>query len=229
MADLRKKFPVEFEMGGDDAIADRLGLSRPTLRKWASSDEDLAAFQLTNALLKARDRAIADAQIDTIKPLVEFYKIVCTDSRHGARQEILPSAGSCGKQHLGVREELEARHGIYIFYDSRGCALYAGKARKQTLWREMNLAFNRARDEVQSIMLVTHPTREQKFRPAYEHPRQPKESLRKLHELASYFSAYWVLDGMIDDLEAFIVRGFANDLLNTRMEKFEHSTKVTTS
>lgn len=69
VADMRKKFP------GDtvDAIADRLGLSRPTLRKWASSDQELAAYQLTNALLKARDRAIADAQLQTIKPIVEFY------------------------------------------------------------------------------------------------------------------------------------------------------------
>ena len=41
-----------------------------------------------------------------------------------------------------------------------------------------------------------------------------------LHDLATYFSAYEVADVMIDDLEALMVRSFANDLLNIRMERF---------
>lgn len=86
----------------------------------------------------------------------------------------------------------------------------------------MNLAFNRARDEVQAITLVSHPEREQEFYPAYTKPRQPRPCTLKLHDLAAYFSAYCVSEGMIDDLEALLVRGFANDLLNIRMETFNH-------
>ena len=37
--------------------------------------------------------------------------------------------------------------------------------------------------------------------------------------MASYFSAYKVDDGMIGDVEALLVRSFANDLLNIRMER----------
>lgn len=89
----------------------------------------------------------------------------------------------------------------------------------------MNLAYNRARGEVQKIKLVAHPERNQEFIPAYEQARQPSYWQLELHALATYFSAYWVADGMIDDLEALLVRGFANDLLNARMEKFTHSRK----
>jgi hypothetical protein len=122
----------------------------------------------------------------------------------------------------GLMKALEQCYGIYIFYDSRGQALYVGKAREQSIWKEMNLAFNRKRD-VQSIALVQHPQRNQEFRPGYEKLRQPKETRLELSDLAFYFSAYQVDVGMIDDLEALMVRGFANNLLNVRMETFAHA------
>ena len=219
---LRKKFVDDYEIGGDDAIAGRLGVSPATVRNWSKSDKELEAFQVANALIKAQTNAVATAQYETIRPIVEFYAIECSDSRHGAKLEILPSINNSTKMQLGVRQELARRNGLYIFYDSRGRALYAGKARKQNLWKEINLAFNRSRDEVQKIMLVPHPERQQAFKPAYEKPRQPSDTILKLHELSTYFSAYWIADAMIDDLEALLVRGFANDLLNIRMERFKN-------
>lgn len=220
--DLRKKFAEEYESGGDKAIADRLGISRQTLSKWAKSDSDLAAYQITNAFLKSRETAVADSQFHTIKPIVEFYPIAVNESGQGAKWELLPLRKDATVHQNGVRDELLKRSGLYIFYDTRGKALYAGKAKAQNLWKEMNDAFNRSRSEVQSIMLVAHPERDQEFDPAYRHPRQPKDRTLKLYDMAAYFSAYWVLDGMIDDLEALLVRGFANDLLNVKMEKFDH-------
>ena len=122
----------------------------------------------------------------------------------------------------GLKDALETAYGIYIFYDSRGHSIYVGKAREQTIWKEMNLAFNRQR-EVQTIALVHHPERNQAFKPGYEKLRQPKDTQLELFDMAHYFSAYSVDDGMIDDLEALMVRGFANDLLNVKMETFAHS------
>jgi hypothetical protein len=57
-------------------------------------------------------------------------------------------------------------------------------------------------------------------------PGLPAKILQKragLYDLADYFSAYSVDDGMINDLEALLVRGFANDLLNVKMERFVHA------
>lgn len=222
ISDLRKKFAEEYEIGGDNGIADRLGISRQTLRNWAKSDSELAAYQITNAFLKSRDAAVTDSQFHTIKPIVEFYPIHVSESQKGANWELLPLRDDATAHQNGLRDELLKCSGLYIFYDTRGKALYAGKAKAQNLWKEMNNTFNRSRGEVQSIMLVPHPERNQEFDPAYRHPRQPKDRTLKLYDMAAYFSAYWVLDGMIDDLEALLVRGFANDLLNVKMEKFDH-------
>jgi hypothetical protein len=220
--DLRKKFSQEYELNGDRGIATRLGISLQTLKVWSGSDKELAVYQISNALLKAQGAAVADAQYHAIKPIVEFYRTERSPSKQGARFELLPLQQNASAIQNGVRNELLQRSGLYIFYDTRGKALYAGKAKTQNLWKEMTHAYNRAREEVQSLTLVAHPERDQEFFPAYRKPRQPKARTLKLHDLAAYFSAYWVGDGMIDDLEALLVRGFANDLLNIRMEKFDH-------
>jgi len=116
--------------------------------------------------------------------------------------------------------ELASSKGIYIFFDSRGQAIYTGKAHRQTLWKEMNLAFNRDRGEVQKIKRVSHPEQKRIYRTSEEKDRQITDHVVPLHDLASYFSAYVVTDGLIGKLEAMLVRSFANDLLNIRMERF---------
>ena len=41
-----------------------------------------------------------------------------------------------------------------------------------------------------------------------------------LADIAAYFSAYEVAPGMIDVIETLLIRAFANDLLNKKMETF---------
>jgi hypothetical protein len=73
---------------------------------------------------------------------------------------------------------------------------------------------------VQKIKRVNHPQRRQAYRTSDQQARQITDNLVSLHDIAAYFSAYQVVDGMIDDLESLLVRSFANDLLNIRMERF---------
>jgi transposase len=202
-------------------LAETLGVSVNTLINWRRRDEDLTASQVASALAKSRNAAVRKSQIETIRPIVELYAIDPCKSTQGAIWLLFNGGTSATKYAQGLRTALEANYGIYIFYDSRGHALYVGKAREQTLWKEMNNAFNRTRD-VQQVKLVKHPNRNQEFKPGYEKLRQPTDVTLKLHDLACYFSAYQVDDGMIDDLEALMVRGFANNLLNVRMETFAH-------
>jgi hypothetical protein len=99
--------------------------------------------------------------------------------------------------------------------------LYAGKTEQQFLWAEMKQAFNRGRNPIhQNIYRVDHQGK--KFNAAVEGRRQIAQRPVPLSELARYFSAYEVQPAMIPQLEALLVRGFANDLLNHRMEKFSH-------
>lgn len=203
-------------------LAQVLGISVSTLSNWKRQNEDLSPMQVAAALAKSRTAAVSRAQLETIQPIVEFYRIEKCLSKREASWQVFNGGSDAILYAQGLKKELETYCGIYIFYDSRGRALYVGKAKEQSLWKEMNMAFNRKR-EVQKIALVQHPLRSQEFKPGYEKLRQPKDTLLKLSDLAAYFSAYYVDDGMINDLEALMVRGFANDLLNVRMETFAHS------
>ena len=61
----------------------------------------------------------------------------------------------------------------------------------------------------------------EKFIPAYEKLRTLKKTNVYLSGIASYFSAYKIDECLIDNIEAFLIRTFANDLTNVRMEKFK--------
>jgi DNA-binding XRE family transcriptional regulator len=206
------------------SLASALGVSVQTLHNWKTKNISLSAAQLANAISKSNKAAVKQSQLKTIQPIVEFYKIdACkTKKGKGASSQILDTGNDSNSYRQGLRASLEKTNGVYIFYDSRGRALYAGKAKDQSLWKEMNLAFNRVR-ELQKITLSHHPDRNQEFQPGHEKLRQPKKTQRKLCDLAYYFSAYKIDYGMINDLEALLVRGFANDLLNAKMEKFTHN------
>ncbi|AER56993.1 hypothetical protein DSC_11745 [Pseudoxanthomonas spadix BD-a59] len=203
-------------------LADVLGVSMQTVMNWKNRDEDLSPLQVASALAKSRTAAVRQAQLETIRPIVEFYGIDRCDTKFDAGYNLFDFSSHASLYARGLKDVLLNSCGIYIFYDSRGQALYVGKAREQSLWKEMNLAFNRKRD-VQMITLVHHPDRNQEFKPGYEKLRQPRDTQLELCDLAFYFSAYGVDDGMIDDLEALMVRGFANNLLNVKMETFAHS------
>jgi DNA-binding XRE family transcriptional regulator len=200
-------------------LARVLGVTEQTLNSWKRRNQALSPRQVANALVKSRSAAVAKAHLETIKPIVEFYWFQACRTKRDAKWQLFDPEGG-GLYACGLRDALEAAHGIYVFYDSRGSALYVGQARSQTLWREMNLAFNRRRS-VQKITYVPHPSRNQEFRTAHEKLRQPRERRVPLSDLAQYFSAYQVDLGMIDNLEALLVRGFANNVMNVKMERFE--------
>lgn len=216
----RDLFPALAQALGTESqrdLARVLGITEQTLHNWKRRNEALTARQIASALAKSRAAAVVRAQRETIKPVVEFYWFEACETKREAGYQVFDS--STNLYARGLREALEKARGIYIFYDSRGSALYVGQARKQSLWKEMNLAFNRKRS-VQKITYVPHPNRNQTFMSSNEKQRQPREMRLPLWDLAQYFSAYEVDDGMIDDLEALLVRGFANNVMNVKMEKF---------
>ena len=205
----------KFRVSNDTALANHTGVSIPAVQMWKNR-RSVTPRQIASLVHKA------SYQSNVIRPVVEMFPIARSESRQGASYEIFSSSRDDKTEHLyrkGLKEQLSEYHGIYIFYDSRGRAIYAGKARRQSLWKEMNLAFNRDRGEVQSIKRVSHPARSQHYD---VEPRRIVGETVVLHELATYLSAYHVPDAMINDLESMLVRSFANDLLNIKIERFSH-------
>jgi len=115
-----------------------------------------------------------------------------------------------GNMCIGNSEELDQwkeklnEQGIYLFYDSMGKAIYAGRTNTQSLWSEMSSALTRKR-KIQKLYKYNHG--------------QIKKQPYCLYEVAHYVSAYAVHKEAIKDFEALIIRAFPNDLTNVRMER----------
>lgn len=196
----------KFRVTTDGALAKHLGISVPNVQLWKKRNK-VTLRQLASLVHKS------SFQSNVIRPIAEFFRIEKCETRHGAAHEIFSVFDDEQNEHpyrVGLKEELSNHHGVYVFFDSRGQAIYVGKARRQNLWKEINLAFNRNRGDVQKIRRVNHPLRRQAYT---KKPRQIKGDIVALHELASYFSAYHVPDIVINTLESMMVRSFANDLL----------------
>lgn len=104
-----------------------------------------------------------------------------------------------------MKQLLGDKKGIYIFYDSMGKAIYAGKTEKNSLWQEMKSAYNRERSV------------QQKFKRTYGVTIYKKPYY--LYEVASYASVYSVKPYAIGFIEALLIHSFPNDLTNVRVEK----------
>jgi DNA-binding transcriptional regulator YdaS (Cro superfamily) len=216
LAKLKSKLGVDSDL----ALARAIGVTAPTFHHWRNGD--IPAKVIANAIASARAAGAQEAEDAAIRPIVEFYPLSAAISRGGAKQELF-STTQHGKAHpyrAGLQEELKQHHGVYVFFDSRGHALYAGKAKQQSLWKEMTSAFNRPR-QVQRIKRVNHPERKVQYKNSNEKSRQISPVSLALHELAAYVSAYEVSPGLIGELESLLVRAFPNDLLNVRMERFD--------
>lgn len=205
----------------DSVLARELGVTQPALQGYRG--KELTAKQVANLLEKAGKKAADDLADSSIVPVVEFLELDRCETPQGKSWQIFSTKTDNGDSHpywTGLRKELEATHGVYIFHDSRGRAIYAGKAHRLSLWTELNNAFNRNRKEVQSIKRVTHPSTKTQFRTSAEIQRKIVREEVPLWDIACYVSAYSVPPALIGKLEALIVRSFANDLLNVRMETF---------
>lgn len=205
-----------------NALAANLGITPQAIQNWKGR-RVVTPRQIAGIVKTAHKVEKKSLQSNAVRPLVEFFPIARDESKQGVKFVLFSINDNKGHEHpylAGLQEELERVHGVYVFFDSRGQAIYAGKARKQSLWKEMNGAYNRDRGSIQKIKRVSHPSRKQRYRTSMEKARQIRDYAVPLHELASYFSAYEITDGLIEEIESLLVRSFANDLLNKRMERF---------
>lgn len=213
---LKKKFKTPT----DKALVDRLWITAVTLNNWRNGESNLTLTKIASLIHRTVTKCEKEARLFSIRPIVEYYPVDPSKSARGARWEVF-NTSTKKNQRLGkIKNQLEEANGIYLFYDSQCKALYVGKAKDQSLWHEMNNAFNRER-ETQKLLTVNHPNTGNSFSPAHEKPRQITNTYLLLHDLACYFSAYEVEKDLIDNMEAMLVRAFANTVLNARMEKIK--------
>jgi hypothetical protein len=222
-SDVIKALKKKLGLKTNQDLTKKIGITQQAIYNW-NQRTVITARQIAGLVQSARKTAARESQYTAIRTIVEFFPVDKCRSKQDAAFELF-NVGTTGKPShpylKGLRNELKQYHGVYIFFDSRGQAIYAGKAKKQRLWREIKGAFNRKRGDVQRIKRVKHPNRKVQYRTSNEKSRPIKDQPVPLYELAAYFSAYDVSNDMINEVEALLVRSFANDLLNKRMERFE--------
>jgi len=171
---------------------------------------------IVNLVKRTRRQSAKNAREKAIRTVVEFFPITKCKSKQGANFEMFVPGGHDYLE--GLYSELKCTKGVYVFFDSRGKAVYVGGT-KNNLWDEMKSTFNRVRKtNVQQVFRVKHPSRKQPYQSSDEKSRQITTQDVQLHELAHYFSAYEVHPDMIGTIEALLIRTSANDLLNVKME-----------
>jgi hypothetical protein len=222
--DLIRELKHLLDLDTDRSLAKVLGVTQHTLVNWKKQRGPVTAQKMAKMLKQARDQATAEAHKRAFRPIIEFFPV----QPHQLQKAyaVFDTGPHCGKMRTGLYQELMAAHGLYVFYDARGKALYVGQAARQSIWKEMHSAFNRTRS-AQRVAVVRHPKINVAYKPASEKLRQPVDTPKKLYELAAYFSAYEVATPLIGDFEALLIRAFPNDLLNFRMEKMGGASKAT--
>lgn len=189
----------------DTELAILLGQKVQTFTSWKKNGITLRIiYEILEKSKYAHTKAL-------INPIVEFYPLNKTPSRKGVKYEIVD------QRTTKIKDQLQS-FGIYVFYDSRGKAVYVGKAKNQTLWDEMKSVYNRSRNKFQEIKKVSHL----KKGGTGKNLKISKQQVQ-LHDIATYFSAYSVNDIFINNLEAAMIRMFPNDLLNGKTENFNRN------
>jgi hypothetical protein len=217
-AELFDELKKRNDFSSDSDVARLLGLTPARISQMRSRKHVLTARQIASYFQRSYTLGNKNAFVQPIRPIVEMYPIQAVMSKQDAKWEPLPTTKT-HPRNRAIREHLEKSQGIYVFFDSLGCAIYVGKTEKQNIWKEMTNAFNRERSNHQTFV-VAHPKTGASFSPAWEKPRQPQKRVAYLYNTASYFSAYDVVDGLTPSLEALLVRVFCNSLSNKKMEKF---------
>ena len=201
----------------DSDLAVRLGKTSNTIDNWQKKPSALSSARVASLVKGAMDAEAKRERENILKalfePIVEYFPIEKGKQKGKVKNRHQIQLGIQTSEWPELRDKLdklEKSRGIYIFYDTRGHAIYVGKTERKTLWAEMDSAFNSKPTERQVI-----------YRTAYSGPKINRDLSKKdvyFNELARYFSAYEVHRDMIPSMEALFIRAFANNLMNKKME-----------
>jgi hypothetical protein len=158
----------------------------------------------------AAQRELVDDWINTV---VEFYPISKTKTSHDKYWEIFDKLA---KKHKLLYEALFRQAGLYAFYNSEASIIYLGQTQR-CLWTEAKNAFNRSMDSHQIWTVYHPPSKGFADVRGQQHRRIARRSV-KLHETATFFSAYVVDHRFVERLEALFIRVLPNNLTNVRIE-----------
>lgn len=167
-------------------LAGALRISQPTISNWLRGNGIPSAANF--------ERLLQLHVVKLVVPIVEFAEIHPIQNGNSWRltREVA--------RETGLRNELLARPGLYMFYDSAGRVTYVGKA--TNLWNEVK----------------------QRLRASVNRPFYCPSKKARIQQgvVARYLSAYEIrVPAATHNLEALMLRAFPNDLANINRGHFK--------
>lgn len=171
------------------ALATALGVTQATISNWTKGKNP------SKSSLKKIIELYRNHHAKTlIKPLLEFFPI--DPVRRNSTWDFSTKESVVSE----LKDSLDKRVGIYIFYDTSGTALYLGKTERSL--------YSEAKQRLKA--LPNRPI----YKPAKAH-REPMGSM------ARYLSAYEISIAVaVKNIETFMLRAFPNDLRNVNGGNF---------
>ncbi len=173
-------------------IANYLGLNQSALSSYKKSNSAGA-----NALKNILNHLLSNMQKVTlnsvINPILEFKRI--NPEKYNSKYLLLPNEHS--KDQL--KDSLEKKVGVYLFYNSQGQNFYIGKT-------ERDLYFEITQQLGRKIEFYSEGIKKNKIHQG---------------DIAHYLTVYEIKPKeLIKDVEALLIRSYANDNTNIKMENF---------
>lgn len=206
LCELLEELENKLGLKGDKELSELLTSNSPQKGKTSSTSSMFNNWKTgasvgKNAVEKFIDTAAKAFILGSYKVIAELEPIRVSKESLEKKQKEMDFYDT----KTNMKSLLESEKGIYIFYDSMGKAIYAGKTERNSLWLEMKNAYNRSRS-TQWKYKRTSGTK------IYNQPYY-------LHEVAAYTSVYSVKNYAIGFIEALLIHSFPNDLTNVRIEK----------
>ncbi len=206
---LLKTFREYFPGTTQDEIADALGITPVALSRYLNG----RGIPKNPKILKAKIKDLFDlVALRLIIPLRELEKVEpAPRKKDGTRLALCKKNEEKNYSDLKTIDGKPTK-GIYIFYNSQRKVIYVGKTergKKRSLWDEMN---NQLHRPVKSYHSINGYIRTDE--------RLQGEDVR-------YISAYGIIfQGAIHNIEALLIRAYANDNTNVQMARFRTSLKA---
>lgn len=202
---VQDKLAIETAVG----VYNYLGINPVTGSNY-NQKKDLKNSDVWYLIKKSRSAGIKSS----IQVITEYYPITLTPLR--ANPDFIDVKGD--RNHNELKKELVNSHGVYVFYDSSGKAIYVGKAVKQNLYHEMRSAFNRPRNDTKDTMVIIRSQHTVNKMKNVSFDKDVKRIRVNISDISAYFSAYNVDKDLINIVEAMMIRAFANNLTNSKIE-----------
>lgn len=173
-------------------IASYLGINQSALSAYKNSNS-AGPNALKNILHHLTSSMQKTTLSNVIQPIIEFKRI--NPEKYNAKYVILPNEHK--KDQL--KESLEKKVGVYLFYNSQGKNFYIGKTEKD-LYIEITQQLGRR------IEFYSEGIKKNKILQG---------------DVVHYLTVYQIEPkALIKDFEALLIRSYANDNTNKKMENF---------